>query len=189
MAGLRWFDYQWLPADDRFIFGDLYVPAAGESQGLRWEVANWPRGFPATALPYVAASRLVVDSWLRGWIGFATDLVGERCSGCSSLVALCVWVWPLVLLFSVPATGGLGRLARMARLPDLIQGSFCFGVCDDGADDFRVEQRRLVGRELGIAWSGVAFSCEGLAIRSRWPSRLVADNARTRAVIVTLRIG
>jgi hypothetical protein len=75
MAGLRWFDYQWLPADDRFIFGDLYVPAAGESQGLRWEVAN-------------------------------------------------------------------------------------------GADDFRVEQRRLVGRELGIACSGVAFSCEGLTIRS-----------------------
>jgi hypothetical protein len=58
--------------------------------------------------------------------------------------ALCVWVWPLVFL-SVPAAGGLRRLARMARLSDHIQGSFCFGTCDDGADHFRVEQRRLVG--------------------------------------------
>jgi hypothetical protein len=56
-----------------------------------------------------------------------------------------VYVWPLVVLFSVPAAGDLGRLAGMARLPDLIPPSFCFGTYDDGADDLRVEQRRFVG--------------------------------------------
>jgi hypothetical protein len=56
-----------------------------------------------------------------------------------------VYVWPLVVLFSVPAAGDLGRLAGMARLPDLIPPSFCFGTYDDGPDDLRVEQRRFVG--------------------------------------------
>jgi hypothetical protein len=135
---------QQLPADDRFFFGDLHVPAAGKSQGLRWALANGSRGFPVAVLPHAAAHRLVLDSGLRGWIGFATDPVGERCSRCCSRFAFPVHVCFVVVLLSVPATGDLRRLAGMGRLSHFIPRSFCFGTYDDGADDLGVEQRRFV---------------------------------------------
>jgi hypothetical protein len=99
---------QQLSVDDRFFFGELYVSATGTSQGLRWALANGPRGFCVTAVPHGAAHRLVMDNRLRGWIGFATDLVGEHGSRCCSLFGFPVHVCLVVVLLSVPAAAILG---------------------------------------------------------------------------------
>ena len=74
----------------------------------RWALANGSRGFPPADVPHLPAHCLVLVSRLRGWIGFATNPLGECCSVGSSLLVFSVYVCLQPMLFAVPSAAILG---------------------------------------------------------------------------------